>query len=655
MADASALAENGLAASLSPDRRRSCLLAAAACALPLLALLPGWLALVLMATGVLSLFADKAWPTWLRLLLMAMIGGLVLAAYEFRIGRDSACAGLLAMLMLKPFETHSLRDARSLLGFSLFAPFAAFLQDQGPLTLTLALPALLLSVAAWALLLPGAARTHWPQLRRAAASLAMALPLALAGFWLFPRLAAPMWGLPENSVSRMGLGDRMTPFDWQDVLVDDRVALRVRFFGRTPRRDQMYWRGPVLTHFDGEAWTREENAFLEPPVIEPQGESIDYEVMLEPTERRDLLVLDLPLQAPANGQLNHELTAVSEAAINSLVQYRGRSAPLSRYVEPLPDWQRPALLQLPPNRDPRIRAIAAQWRAQTPDPIALTERYLAWIKRDFKYTLSAPPLGYHATDEFMFDTRLGFCQHFSSAYVVFMRAAGVPARVVTGYAGGRYNRFGDYWRLNHKDAHAWAEIWVEGQGWLRVDPTAAIAPENILDTVDDLQAQQQAGGAAGLAGLAGVMLNPLFDGSDFLRRQWNQLVLGFDAARQKGLLQPFGIEEADNWQLVVAFAIGAGLALVITLLLLLRQHRDRSDPLVRAWRRFVRRLAKAGYGKPQTEPPLPFARRIAWLLPEKAPELLALAQRYSDWRYADAALSASEREQLIRDLRAFRA
>lgn len=651
MAERPAPADAAMAGGLPAVQRRWCLLAAAACALPLLLLLPAWLALVLAATGVLAVFAEKPWPAWLRLLLMAMIGGLVLATYGFRIGRDSASAGLLAMLLLKPFETHSLRDARSLLGFCLFAPFAAFLQDQGPLTLTLALPALWLSVLAWALLLPGRSEAMGARLRHAGASLAMALPLALTGFWLFPRLAAPMWGLPENAIARPGLGDRMTPFDWQDVLVDDRVALRVRFLGRTPSREQMYWRGPVLTQFDGEAWSRAEGGLVEAPAIRALGETIDYEVMLEPTERRDLPVLDLPLLAPAGARLNHELTAVGDAAASGLMQYRGRSAPAARFLGPLPAWQRAGLLQLPPGRDPRIRALAAQWRAQTPDPVRLGERFLAWVRRDFKYTLSAPPLGYHATDEFLFDTRLGFCQHYSSAFVVFMRAAGVPARVVTGYVGGRYNRLGDYWRLNYKDAHAWAEIWVEGHGWLRVDPTAAIAAENILDTVDDLQAQQ----LGGAAGLAGDVLAPLFDGGDFLRRKWNQLVLGFNAARQKGLLQPFGIQEADNWQLVVAFAIGAGFALAITLLLLLRQHRDRSDPLLRAWRAFVHRLGKAGYGKAPAEPPLQFAQRLATLLPEHAEAVRALGRRYSDCRYAGAELASGERQQLIRDLRGFRA
>lgn len=638
---------------LAPSLRRFCISAAIACALPLLLLQPGWLGLVLLATCALSLWGEKSWPAWLRFMLVLTVGGLVMAAYGFRVGRDTASGGLLAMLMLKSYETYSLRDARSLLGFSLFAPFAAFLQDQGPITLGLALPALLLSTMAWAALLQGSVTNTWNMAWRASRALAMALPLALAGFWLFPRLAAPMWGLPDNALSQMGLGDRMTPFDWQDVLVDDSAAMRVHFFGATPEREQMYWRGPVLTRFDGEAWNRDDSAAVRPsPRVQTKGQTISYEVMLEPTSRRDLPVLELPLQAPEGSRLNSEMTAIHSAPVENLMRYEGHSATNSVIEGELPELERKLLLALPNSRDPRVRALAQQWRAETPDPEALTSRFLDWMRRDFKYTLAAPPLGYNATDEFLFDTRLGFCQHFSSAYVVFMRAAGFPARVVTGYVGGRYNSIGGYWRINRKDAHAWAEVWIEGHGWKRVDPTAAIAPENILDTVDDLQAQQQQGG---MAGLAGSVLEPLFDSGDFLRRQWNELVLGFDAVRQKGLLKPFGIEEADNWQLVLAFAIGAVIALAITLLLLLRQHRDRSDPLVRAWRRLVRRLARAGLRKQEWEAPLSFAERVALERPALAERLLALGRRYSDWRYADRPLDAAERLQLIRDLRDFRA
>jgi protein-glutamine gamma-glutamyltransferase len=632
------------------DRRLrwACLAAAGASALPLLLQVPAWLAVVLLASAAVGAWSPRKWPTALRVVSALMIGGLVLAAYDVRIGRDTASAGLLAMLMLKPSETFSLRDTRSLLGFCLFAPFSAFLQDQGPTTLALCIPAMLLMVAAWALLAQGERPVGWTTLfKQSGFALLVAVPLALAGFWLFPRLASPLWGLPELSQKRLGLGDRMTPNEWLDVLVDDMPALRVRFLGAAPSRAQMYWRGPVLTEFDGQAWTRYpwQQAGDPPAVAAGATGVVRYEVTLEPTEGRDAVMLDLPLAAPIGMHLNRDYTAVAEAPINSLLRYTGESTFAPRLVGRLGDVERRRLLVLPPNRDPRLRARAQEWQAQTPDPIALSGRFMDWVRRDFEYTLSAPPVGFNASDDFMFDTRQGFCQHFSSAYVVFMRAAGVPARVVTGYAGGYYNAVGDYWLVYRKDAHAWAEIWIDGRGWVRVDPTAAVAPENILDTVDDLQAQQ--------AGAAGLM-RPVLDFGDSLRRGWNDLVLGFDAVRQRDLLGPLGIRNADPWQLVLAFGIGAAIALAFTLWLLLREHKDRSDPLVRAWRAFTRRLGRAGIRKAPEEAPLSYGERVAALMPGRADTVRRLSRRYSDWRYAGTELAPSERAILIRDLRRFR-
>ena len=642
-----------MAEPLPTPLRRWALLAALACGLPLLPLVPVWLSTVLLIASAIAFFAQRRWPSWLLFLLMITLGGLVLAAFDFRVGRDTSCAGLLAMLMIKPFETFSRRDAYSLLGFSLFAPFAAFLQDQGPLTWTLALPAVAISLMSWALLLPGAQVPAWPALRRTGFAALLAVPVALAGFWLFPRLPTPMWGLPDNAFARRGLGDRMTPNEWLDTLVDDSAALRAHFTGRTPPREQMYWRGPVLVNFDGQAWTRDPGGGgPAPPQLQTRTQPITYEVMLEPTERLDLLVLDLPLEAPAGATLNGELTAINPEPINNLMRYQGRSVPAGRFATTLSPWQRRQALALPANHDPRTRALAQQWVRETPDPRRLTQRFFRLIERDFKYTISAPPVGFHATDEFLFETKRGFCQHFSSAYAVFMRSAGIPTRVVTGYVGGHYNQMGDYWLLKHKDAHAWNEVWIEGAGWVRIDPTAAIAPENILDTLDDVQARQQ----SGLAGTLGTvqMFSSMFDGADFLRRQWNELVLGFNAQRQKSLLKPLGIEEADAWQLVAAFAVGAGLALLATLWFLLHEHRDRSPPLLRAWRAFVARLRRAGIDKRAEEPPLSFGRRAAGLLPAQADSLLSVSGRFADWRYAGVELTDEEQRELARELRAFR-
>jgi transglutaminase-like putative cysteine protease len=629
--------------------------AAAACLLPLLLQLPPGLALALGAVAGLGIWVTRPWPMIVRLLLLATLVGYVLVSHGLHLGRDTGCAMLAALLALKPFETHRLRDARSLLGFSLFAPFAAFLQDQGPLSLVLALPAvalLLVSLAVLAEQRPGAAppRVDRRRLGRIGLAVAMALPLALAGFWLFPRLGSPLWGLPENALGRSGLGDRMTPDEWVELFADDTPALRVTFDGPEPSRQDMYWRGQVLWTFDGSGWSRgSEGIGSRMPTLTTETAAIRYRVMLEPTDRRYLVTLDLPLESPAPGELRPDLTLVANEPVSRLLEYSGVSSPIARHVGELSAAEAQLALSLPAGFNPRTRALAARWREEAAgDDTTIVRRALAWIGDEFSYSLTVPPTGRNSVDDFLFETRVGFCQHYSSAFANLMRAAGIPTRVVLGYAGGYRNRYGEYWVVRRMDAHAWNEVWLEGRGWIRVDPTAAVAPERILDTVDDLARNES------LMPAAMSLLAPLREMGDWVRRGWNDMVLGFNAARQANLLKPLGIDNASGTQLVLAFAIGAGVALALTLGVLLRGRPPRRDPVLSAWLAFTRRLRRAGLAKAASEPPLRFAGRAAAALPGQATQLESLSRRYANWRYAAVPMTSNEEARLVQDLRAFR-
>ncbi|MFN3902461.1 DUF3488 and DUF4129 domain-containing transglutaminase family protein [Rehaibacterium terrae] len=638
---------------LHPDARRWCVAAAAVAALPLLLLMPGWLAGTLATVGLVSAWsgARRPWPDWLRLLLTLSLTGLVLAAFGFRFGRDTGCALLLAMLALKLGETRWLRDGRSLVGFALFATFAAFLQDQGPLTLALAVPAVTMALAASSRMaeheVPGGVTVPVAhRLAGAVAWVALAIPLAVATFWLFPRLPAPLWGVPENALARTGISDRMEPGQWLDLMNDDAPAFRARFFGPPPPVEQMYWRGPVLWDFDGRAWTRAPWAASLPPApVEAAGPGLAYEITLEPTDKRFLFALDLPTSAPPDAVMGLDLAPYARRAVSSLRRYRLESVSPARFEPQLRHqlWQ--AATRLPEGYNPRTLALAQRWRSEGADDAEVIRRALAWFRAEFSYSLDAPPLGRHSVDEFLFVTRQGFCEHFSSSFAVLMRAAGIPARVVTGYAGGFRNPIGDYWLIRQSDAHAWTEVWLEGRGWTRIDPTAAVDPERVF-----LRSGFIGGGLAGL----GEGLVPIATFADWLRRGWNELVLGFDANRQRLLLRPFGIEEASAGQLALAFATGVGLSLALTLWLLLRQSSPRTDPLLAAYARFLARLARAGVAKAPHEPPLTFAERAAARLPADAGEILALSRRFAAWRYAGAVLDNEARAQLARALRNFR-
>ncbi|HEY0310781.1 MAG TPA: DUF3488 and transglutaminase-like domain-containing protein [Luteimonas sp.] len=631
------------------------LLAASACLLPLLLQLPGWLGPGIGAAAALVVAAawSRPLPGWLRLLLwLALVGG-VLGAAHFRFGRDTACALLAAMLAIKPAETASLRDARSLLGFALFAPFATFLLDQGPLALLLGLAGTLVALAALlqlAELESGDVRARRPVQRLATVLrlVALGLPLALATFWLFPRLASPLWGVPERAMARPGLSDHMAPGEWIEVLNDDTTALRVQFHGATPAREQLYWRGPVLWQYDGRTWTQSGwLRDLPPPRVRSGAVRWDYRLEVEPTDRRQLVALDLPLSAPAGARLSRDYSLRAQQPLNRASHWRLRSAPPVAFDLELPATLRRAALALPAGYNPRTLALARQWRAEAgDDDAAIVARAMRMINEDFGYTLATPLPGRHAVDEFLFDFREGYCEHFAGAFVVLMRAAGIPARVVTGYVGGYRNPIGDYWLVRNSDAHAWAEAWMPGRGWVRFDPTAAVAPERIYDTLAD-----RAPGAGALGGLAN--LTPVMDLGDWLRRGWNDFVLGFDAARQRQLLRPFGVDNLPPARLVTVFVGVAVLSLLWMAWLAARAGRER-DPVLRAWHRLGRRYARVGLGRAPHEPALAWAERVARSRPAGADGLRRLILRFNNWRYAGRQDPRPSSAALQRDLRRHR-
>ncbi|MEN1973200.1 DUF3488 and transglutaminase-like domain-containing protein [Luteimonas sp. MJ204] len=638
---------------LDPQARGWTLAAAAACLLPLLLQLPGPLAagLAAVAAVVSALSWRRRLPAALRLVLSVALVALVLANSGFHFGRDTGCALLAAMLALKPMELVTLRDARSLLGFALFAPFATFLLDQGPLSLLLGLGAALLALASMLRLAEfesgdDAGMPPRERLRRVGGMIAIGLPLALAAFWLFPRMATPLWGVPERTIARTGLSDSMSPGEWIDMLVDDSPALRVTFDGATPPTSEMYWRGPVLWNYDGREWTASRwFSALPPAAIEHGATRYSYQVDVEPTERRTLVALELPVATPEGVQRAYDHTLATRRPLTSVTRWRMTSAAPTTFEPELRPILHSAALRLPEGFNPRTHALAQQWRAEAGEgaaaDAAIANRALSWIRAEFGYTLSTPLPGRHAVDEFLFEQKEGFCEHFSQAFVVLMRASGIPARVVTGYVGGYRNPVGDYWIVRNSDAHAWAEAWLPGRGWVRVDPTAAVAPERIYDTIAD-RASRSPGGLQALG--------PMLDVGDWMRRGWNDLVLGFDADRQQRILHALGGRDLGAGQLALLFALMAGLALAAMLWLVARGERER-DPVLRAWHRLAARYARMGLGRHRHETTSDWTKRVVATRPQSA-ALTTLGTRFDNWRYAPG--QEGEHRALLRDLRAHR-
>ncbi len=637
---------------LEPAIRRSLFLTLALALAPLLPQLPLPLAIATPVLALVMLWLRQRWhvPAIIKAALTFFTVMLVMAMFNFRLGRDTGCALLAVMLALKPLETYSLRDARSLIGFALFAPFATFLLDQGPLSLLLGLAATLSALVSLQRLADvEAGIVPLPttgSLANTGKLVALALPLTLVAFWLLPRLPNPLWGLPDRASGKIGLSDSMSPGDWLDLMNDDTPALRVRFAGEIPPNSQLYWRGPVLWDFDGRTWRGSREPFsASPPSLTPGAVRWRYQMEVEPSERTYITALDLPLAAPAGSLQSPDGNLLSPQKLQSLSRWQVESAPVQAFQPTLSDAERARALRFPRQFNPRAQQLARRWQTETPgDAEAIVQKAMALVNAELAYSLDAPMLGRDTVDEFLFEKKVGYCEHFSSAFVFLMRSAGVPARVVTGYTGGYRNPVGGYFIVRNSDAHAWAEVWLEGRGWVRFDPTAAVAPERIYDTVADRM--------PGNLG-AGVNLNAMWNLTDFLRSGWNDFVLGFNAERQTRMFQHLGIARIHPEQLMLLLAVCVLLTVAGMAWWLARGERER-DPLLRAWHQLSHRHARLGLARQAHESARDWSERIAAAQPHKADEIRALATAFDMARYRDSALSQNEYRQLLQRLRHYR-
>jgi len=368
--------------------------------------------------------------------------------------------------------------------------------------------------------------------------------------------------------------------------------------------------------------------------------------LMEPTEQHWMFALDYPAVTPPDSRLTLDYQLMSRKPVTRLRQYEMMSDPDFTDSPTLSATLRDQALRLPDGFNPRTRELMAEWRASAATDAELVRRALAHFNTEpFRYTLNPALLTRHSVDEFLFDTREGFCEHYASAFTVMMRMLDIPARVVTGYQGGWYNEFGDYLLVRQSDAHAWSEVWLPGAGWTRVDPTAAVAPSRIeRNAMDALDGRRHAFDFA--------WVRQVRNGVDWLGRSWNDWVIAFDAARQSRLLSAFGIDNLDARALVVLLALGLSVAAAFIVPVLLRRAPGRrGDPLARSWRRFRRRLTGAGVNLQPSMGPMEVAAAAAGVLPAQANEVHDIAAHYRRLRYAE---NGGRLDAFTRAVRGFR-
>ena len=486
--------------------------------------------------------------------------------------------------------------------------------------------------------------------------LLQSIPLMLLLFIVMPRLGA-LWSVPlQQHAAKTGVSDSMSPGDFSQLAKSAELAFRVSFKGAIPSASERYWRGLVFSRFDGRSWTQAEPFDYYPDgkvtrwfgerslaweeLIDRRARAITYEVILEPTQQTWLYALMVPQPDSANVGITRDFRIVNRMSISNRLAYRVSShLDYQTEYQSLPSRRYRNETQLPTGFNPRSARLAKRWRAESGTVEAYIQRVLNWFNREFTYTVQPPLLGKDTVDEFLFESQRGFCEHFASSFTIMMRAAGIPARIVVGYQGGEINPLQNYMLVHQFDAHAWTEVWLEGKGWRRIDPTAAVAPERIENGFSSMVDRTEflSDSPLSLVRYQNIRwLNMLRLQLDRLDYAWYSWVLGFDNEIQADIFKRlFG--SAKPIRIALALIILGGLVLgAIAISLLMPSRSESNSQSGKAYRRFCRRLSQKGLVRKPYEPPSVFAARVAKTRPDLASAVAEITQLFQDIHYAGA-------------------
>ena len=576
---------------------------------------------VLVWRGYLALAMRPLPSAWWRLGLLALAMAATLLTHKTLLGRDAGVTLLAVLLTLKTLELRARRDAFVVFFLGFFCMLANFFYSQSLLTAASMLLGLLglLTVLVNAHMPVGK-----PPLAQAAKTAGwMALlgaPIMIVLFMLFPRLA-PLWGVSSDGVAgRSGLSAKMQVGTIASLALDDSVAMRIKFDGQPPPQQDLYFRGPVLSGFDGREW-RPANVdvfsrFKVTASLVVSGAPVSYEVTLEPNSRPWLMVMDAAAQSPDltgyQTLMQADLQWLLNRPLNDLLRYRVQSYPNFQHGPKNAVIGLREFVELPPGFNPRTLALANDIRRDArytqAGSAALVDVAMNRLRTGgYTYTLEPGVYGQNTADEFWFDKKEGFCEHIASSFVILMRALDVPARIVTGYQGGEQNSVDGFWTIRQSDAHAWAEVWHEGRGWVRVDPTSAVSPGR-TGAFQRLQAPQN------VVGQALTNLNPRFSLQlratwEAINNAWSQRVLNYTQGKQLSLLKDIGFK-SPSWEDLSYVLIGIIVAVSLLGALWGLWERTQHDPWLRLLGKVRKQLAKAGIDSTQATSP----RQLATLL-----------------------------------------
>ena len=633
--------------------------------------LPAWASAITLLTLLwrawLTRKASKLPGTAVKVLLLILFVALTLFNFKSIAGPEAGGTLLVMLVCLKTLELRARRDALIIFYLGFFLMMLGFFQSQNIPTAAAMLVALVALIAALVNAhMPAGYPPLWDSVRIALKMMMWGTPIMVVLFLTFPRFD-PLWALPDTTLTRTGVSDELTIYGITNLAQDSSIAFRVKFEGTAPAQKDLYFRGPVLSFFDGTTWRGRElpfQAIASTPAerrdfFRLNGPAVNYEVTIEPTNQPWLFTLDItpfegkPILNDNSAFMNVSMQWMSTHIIRERTRYTAQAYLDYRAGTNIgSSWLESETRR--PRRDSNLRTRAwAEELMQNPAFASLSAKdkaqwLLDYIRREnFHYTLT-PPAGYTAStaaDQLWFDYKAGFCEHYAFAFTVLMRNLGIPARIVTGYQGAEPNLVDSYWIVRQSNAHAWTEIWQENEGWIRVDPTQAIAPERINNGSLTANPQQtQDGGFEAL---------PFFDKFlmrwDALENRWNQWVLSYTTDSGINFLEWLGLKNATWWTLFQIVVGSFGLILGCIYVLMRWKNRNR-DVWLQAYTLLRMKLQRIGYASDQTTGP----RTLAKLLYPATHNDSALKQAYrlllelEKIRYAPASAKRMSLKQMTR-------
>lgn len=618
------------------------LIAQALCILPLLIRLPAWIWVLWLFALLWRVQIHRArwrFPSfWLKLGLGLGAAGGIYLTYHGVVGVEPMIGFLVCSFVLKIIEMRSKKDALIVLFIGFVAVAAQFLFAQSILAGLYGLFSLFVLLAAWQALFISRTWTLKSHLVSAGLLLGQSIPFMLILFVVMPRLG-PLWSVPApQGQGHTGFSDELQLGDISELVRSPAVAFRASFTSAAPPTNDMYWRGLALDVFDGHTWRASDRFSAGTPVsFNRDPADFRYSIIIEPHHYRWLFTLGVPISAESAQlrlQHNQQDLLLSRQPVTSKSMYSVRSDKVGVPQGGLHANQKEALTMLPPIGNKRARDLAQDWVAQGLTEEAVVQEAMAMYARGYWYTLQPPPLGGDAIDDFLFSTRRGFCEHFASSFVFLMRAAGIPARLMVGYQGGEFNEVESYYIVRQSNAHAWAEVWLEGKGWQTVDPTAAVAPSRIEHGLEGALAQDERH-LMRKSNWQNRMFGVLHRRFDALEYSWNRWVLNYNDDSQRGLLERL-LGKNSPWR--VGFVFTVLCALIFTGLALLnsasKKGKAASDQY-RLLKPLLRKLERRGISRRPGETLGQLAVRVSDSHPQLARSLLEVDYWYGLVAYAE--------------------